>query len=131
MELKQLIEEISRLEELEKGYDKSIQAIQDEKRELTSSISRKRGIIKAYMQENGVKQEEVDFGVVNIFVTLNEGKTTVDCPDINAVPEEFLRIKKEPDKKKISEFIKESPAIPNWAIFTKGDDYITIKSVIK
>jgi hypothetical protein len=51
----------------------------------------------------------------------------VDVPDIEAVPIEFCRIKKEPDKKKITDLLK-GGLLPNWARYAEPRPRATVRT---
>jgi hypothetical protein len=48
-------------------------------------------------------------------------------PDIEAVPIEFCRIKKEPDKKKITDLLK-GGLLPNWARYAEPRPRATVRT---
>jgi hypothetical protein len=51
----------------------------------------------------------------------------VDVPDIEAVPTEYCRIKKEPDKKRIAELLK-GGLMPNWAKWSEPQPRATVRT---
>jgi hypothetical protein len=51
----------------------------------------------------------------------------VDVPDIEAVPVEYCRIKKEPDKKRIAELLK-GGLMPNWAKWSEPQPRATVRT---
>ena len=84
--------------------------------------------IEAYMKETGeyeiiLKGAMTDFKICRTPIT-----TTLD---VDAVPDEFLRIKKEPDKLAIKEAFKDVSTLPNWLIRKHGGGNITWKTIKK
>lgn len=130
MDLKKALKQISTL-----GTERDIYTqIRDENagnaRACDEQVAKIKADILQYMQENGVKQDQVEEEVVTILVTLMDGKESVDCPEIDAVPEEFIKTTRAVDKKAVADHIKESP-LPNWCTMKTGKPFIQVKSVIK
>ena len=126
MDLKKALEELSHNEGQAAKY-KGIEATNAAFRRTHENKAEEiRDSIFNYMIENGVQKDTVDMGIVNFVLTVNEGKESVDCPDLEAVPEAFIRLIKEADKKAIGEHLKTNEV--NWASIKKGNSYLTIKA---
>lgn len=83
---------------------------------------------KDYMNHNGlvedtVKGEFIDYKIY--FTTPRESVKVLD-----GVPDEFCKIERKPDLKKIKSFIDEGNT-PNWATLQLGESNLTYKSVTR
>jgi uncharacterized protein YoaH (UPF0181 family) len=95
------------------------QTLRDKQTALTKQANELRAQVIADMQANGVLKEEL----VDFVISLKRGSESVDIADEAAVPEEYLRIKKEVDKAKIKAVKPEG----NWWVMRRGEDTLTIK----
>tara|TARA_R110000868_G_scaffold117406_1_gene311894 strand:- start:180 stop:632 length:453 start_codon:yes stop_codon:yes gene_type:complete len=89
--------------------------------------------VQELMNETGEAEVKVESALQDyvIYRTKSKGKTVV--ADVEAVPENFLRIKKEPDLMAIKSFYEQYKPenLPNWLKFEKGEGKLTWKSVKK
>jgi hypothetical protein len=98
--------------------------MRDIQTKCSSEANQLRAEIIAEMQGDGLIKEVFD----DIQISLREPKEAVDVLDIDSVPEEFIRIKKEPDKVAILKAAKSGLAA-NW--FTiKREPTLQIKGII-
>lgn len=100
-----------------------IDAIKERKKELDSKLKFHQKIVdeskesyKELMLSDGVMSDEN--------YTITKGRESLIVHDVEALPEEFVRIKKEADKKAITAFLKDGNKV-NYATLERGDDYLT------
>lgn len=55
-------------------------------------------------------------------------RESVDVPDVEAVPDDFVKLKKEADKKKIGDYLKAGNT-PNWASMKLGESKLSWRPV--
>ena len=79
-----------------------------------------KGDIKKLLEDNGV----VASNAGEFSLRIKRNPDSVVIPDMSAVPDEFCRIKKEPDKTKIKKFIETNKV--NWATFAEPSTNLTI-----
>lgn len=95
--------------EIEKINDQ-IRELQAEKKRFTKRKEETEQALADYMQANGV----INFKANKETVTLGES-TSVDVPDVEALPDEYVRIKREADKTKIGQALRMGKiANANW-----------------
>ena len=128
MDLKAKLKELSECEANVETCASAIRRAQETKAINQARVDAIKAEIRLYMQENGIKRDEVQDGDYKLYVTLMDGKDKVSCPDIDAVPDEFVKVEKKEKKKEIEAYIKESGTLPNWAVIEKGEPYIVIKA---
>lgn len=73
---------------------------------------------------DGVKSMPI--GGLTIYISEVEGGLQV-TDDIDAIPAEYVRVKREPDKKKIKDMLKSGQQV-NWASLGEPKKTITIRS---
>jgi hypothetical protein len=86
-----------------------------------------------YMHNNGIVEDYLSGNTCDYKISFTTPRESVDVPDANAVPDDFLRMKPEPDKKKIAEHLRSLPesSRPNWAAMKLGESKLTWKPVKK
>lgn len=129
MDIKEKLELITSLEERARAHTGKALSESAQARTCDNKIQEIKKEILTFLQENGCTKDTIDMGIVNFVVSVVEGRESVDCPDIEAVPEPFICIKKEVDKKAVGEYLKNHT--PNWASFKRGEPYLVIKSELK
>jgi hypothetical protein len=92
------------------------QAARDE--EMLLGITERQGAIAARKQRIESR----------ITYSIRLGKPGLKVVDPEAVPEEYQRIKREPDKPKINETFAQSDALPNWVVRTPATDVVTART---
>lgn len=60
--------------------------------------------------------------------SVRDGKPALRVVDPAAVPDEFQRVKTEPDKPKINETFAEADALPNWLVREPARDVVTART---
>lgn len=95
-----------------------ISELSAQKNRLEESLENAECAMIDFMTSNGVKSSKV--GILSI--TIGESES-IDAPDVNAVPDEYIRIKKEVDKAKLK---ANRPAGNYYTITTKHK--LTIRS---
>lgn len=94
---------------------------------LAAKADEAKAALLACMKENGLLQSQLDYGMSTIVLSVRKGSLSVDVPDLEAVPQDFIRVKREPDKKKIADMLKDG-ALVNWATLQQGEDILMIDS---
>lgn len=130
MDLKHAYETITKNESLIEEVKREKVVLDLRIRNLEAENKKLRSQIITYMQGSGVKRETLDYEIAAVHIHLNPGKVSLDVPDVEALPLAYVRLKKEPDKKKIQEFIDANAQIPNWCNLKKGEDYLTFKASV-
>jgi hypothetical protein len=87
--------------------------------------------IAAYMQETGETEIILQGAMTDFKICRTPITTTLDIIDVDAVPEEFVRVKKEPDKTAINKAYKDCELLPNWLTQKKGGGNLTWKTIKK
>lgn len=87
--------------------------------------------IEAYMNETGEYEIILQGGMTDFKICRTPITKSIDVADIDAVPEEYLRIKNEPDKIAIKEAFKDAKVLPNWLTYKQGGGNLTWKTVKK
>lgn len=84
------------------------------------------------MREAGVVEEVVETSFCKLKLYFSEPKGAVVVPDVDALPDEYKRVKTtvEPDKKAIGEYLK-SGAQVNWASIERGEPQLVCKAMNK
>lgn len=130
--IKQLLE----LETKRKIEKKRFAALEMEHRGIISSIDTEyynleHEIIEE-MESAGLISEDIDVGgLQNARVRLKTQKPTLIVASDDAVPDEFLRIKKEVNKAKINEAFKDIDHLPNWLVRSEKFNTLEIRFVKK
>jgi hypothetical protein len=124
--MNELIKQISQLESEAAQIAETIragsEALRAKQTALTKQANELRAQVIAEMKNNGVVAETLE----DFKISIKRGAESVDCPDINAVPSEYIRIIHEIDKAKIKAVKPEG----NWWVMRRGDDTLTIKGKI-
>jgi hypothetical protein len=120
------IKQISLLEseaaEIAETIKRGTEAMRNKQTALILQANQLRAQIIKEMQAQGVVKEEL----TDFVISLKRGSESVDVADEAAVPEEYLRIKKEVDKAKIKAVKPEG----NWWVMRRGEDTLQIKGKI-
>lgn len=125
MQFADKIEEIARLEAEINIFAGNIRALGADKAVLQKRVDDLYAECLAEMKENGVVKDNAGSYVV----TRRKNPATVDVTDINAVPDEYIRLKKEPDKAKIKDAAL-AGLKANWLVINEGTESLTIKGVV-
>lgn len=120
--------------------DAAIKTLQKEKRdtvtkldiaiaEYEKAIAEYKAQIDAEMKANGVIEDIYEGNMTNFKVCYQKQPEKVVI-DEDAVPDEYCRIKREPNKTAIKEMLQ-SGVQTNWARLERGEDKLTYKVVKK
>lgn len=99
----------------------NVKAAQEVQQSFEKQLADVEQAITDYCTANGV----VQFSTENHSITLGSS-SSIDIPSVDAVPEEYTRIKREPDKVKIK---NTRPEGANWYTI-KETNFITLRSKI-
>jgi hypothetical protein len=119
------IKQISLLEseaaEIAETIKRGTEAMNAKRTACITKANELRAQVIAEMKNNGVVAETLE----DFKISIKRGAESVDCPDINAVPSEYIRIIHEIDKVKI----KAVRPSGNFYVIKRGDDTLTIKGI--
>jgi uncharacterized coiled-coil protein SlyX len=106
------LEQIKRITEIEEGigtltvmiaeHNEKIKLLKDAMSPLTEEVNKIYEEIKNDMIENGTKKAENDY----VKVSIAKARKNVVIDDIDSLPLEFIKLKKEADKKLLAEALK-------------------------
>jgi len=106
------LEQIKRITEIEEGigtlttmineHNEKIKILKDAMAPLTEEVNKIYEEIKNDMIENGTKKAENDY----VKVSIAKPRKNVVIDDIESLPSEFIKLKKEADKKLLAEALK-------------------------
>jgi len=113
------------------GDDELITGIKARQAELASRLSRiearketKRKTIGMILRAAGLKKAEL----VEATVSIRDGKAKLIVGDADAIPDEYVRTKREADKKAINAAFEDAEELPNWLSRSDPQDVLTIRS---
>lgn len=86
--------------------------------------------IKQGMLENGVTEDLIEGEHINYKIHFTTPRGAVKCPNPDAVPDDFCKIERKPELKKIKEFLDEGNLV-NWAAIEFSEPKVTYKLVKK
>lgn len=87
-------------------------------------------IMRQEMQENGLLEDLIEGEHINYKIHFTTPKGAVKCPNPDAVPDDFCKIERKPELKKIKEFFDEGNQV-NWATIEFSEPKLTYKLVKK
>lgn len=89
--------------------------------------------MQKHMEDNGVVEDLLEGDFNDFKISFTKPKEIVDITEMEALPDEFVRVKKEPKKKELLDYIKSFPEHkrPNWATLKFGEKTLTWRSVKK
>lgn len=101
----------------------------DEIKSKISAIEQEVSGAKSQLEAEFKKTGECEVKVNGVKATLGYRKMPVKvlCDDVESIPEEFIRIKKEPNKPKIKKHLNETKESVNWASLQADDPVFEIK----
>lgn len=81
------------------------------------------------MRENGLLEDTIEGELINYKLYFSAPRASVDV-DVSAVPDEFCKIERKPELKKIKEYIDAGNQV-NWATIKQNEPKLTYKAVKK
>lgn len=119
MNISQLIRELEASKHAYKQVNDKFNALKSLREDSARELETLEKQILSYMQENGVYQEEINVeeGFTHVLTYLKP-KQVVDIPLIDAIPDEFCRLERKPNKAAIKEYLKENQV--NWGCLSDG-----------
>ena len=129
MQIKTLFENYQYAALMQTQMEFKLKELQESLRDAEALVATAQTEILSYMRKNGVINEEVMLENKLYKIKRNAGKLSIDVPDLDAVPMEFVRerVVKTPDKIKIKAHLKGNKV--NWASEKLGDETITYELV--
>jgi hypothetical protein len=117
-------EQAARDEEMLLGITERQGAIAARKQRIESRIAAAKMLIGKVLRAGRLTKLELP----EVTYSIRLGKPGLKVVDPEAVPEEYQRIKREPDKPKINETFAQSDALPNWVVRTPATDVVTART---
>lgn len=103
--------------------DSQIKALQAKKKKRQSELDEFKDNLREGMKENGITRiENHEHGIL---FRLDAPSVSVKVTDESALPEQFFRVKKEVDKAKLKQYLKDGPI--DGAELVEGKHKLTIK----
>jgi hypothetical protein len=93
-------------------------------RKSCKSLKEIKEAIKEYVLETG--EVKLDMGAFYYTFGWTKPRESIEVPDVDALPDEFKRVKVEPKKTDIAKYIKGLDALPNWVVVNEGTPSFTI-----
>lgn len=91
--------------------------------------------VEAAMKENGTVEETLPGDIMDYRIAYSVPRETVDIADGAAVPDNFCRIDRVPNKTEIGKFLKQchetQNPLPNWATLKPGESKLMWRAVKK
>jgi hypothetical protein len=126
-----LFQDLIDAEQQESIADRNVKESQQVLRQAQNNVKLAWNAIEAYMTETGEYELIIEGKMGNFKVCRTPITKSIDIIDVDAVPDEYLRIKKEPDKIAIKEAYKNADTLPNWLGYKHGGGTLTWKPVKK
>lgn len=92
---------------------------------VENKIARLEKVILEEMKRGGVQKQSIG----NATYSWRKGRESVIVPDVDALPDDFVRFKKEADKTKLKEYLRNNKA--NFASIETGEDYLVVKGGLR
>lgn len=119
-----LHEQIARDEEMLVGIKARQGAIAERKARIELRIERFKEQIGSILRIGQLTKLELP----EVTYSVRFGKPSLKVVDLDAVPEEYTRIKHEPDKVKINEAFEAKAGLPNWLVREPARDVVSVRS---
>lgn len=117
-------EQVARDEEMLAGIAERKAAIGERQDRIKRRVEAGRLLIGKVLRAGRLTKLELP----EVTYSIREGKPTLKVVDPEAVPEEFQRIKREPDKAAINEAFENATELPNWLVRQPATDIITART---
>lgn len=106
-----------------KALSELIEAMTTRKRRLEDGAKSLRTAALRAMQEAGIKK----IAAPDMTIGVSPGKPRLVITDETAIPSELCRVKREPDRKAIADYLSERPNLmPNWATWDAPRPFLQI-----
>ena len=126
VEIKRLFHSIEADKKYIEYVDAEIKKYSEQKRLAVQGISENKVKIIELMKENGVVSDKTDFATF----TIKSSPPSVVVPDVDKLPDEFVKVKREPDKNKIKQFLADNGSC-DWAEWGEYKEILMIKDNVK
>lgn len=117
-------EQIARDEEMLAGIQEREAALKERKQRITARKDGAKALIGRVMRAGHLTKLELP----EVTYSVRDGKPSLKVVDPEAVPDEFQRVKTEPDKTKINEAFDGKEALPNWLVRELPRDVVTART---
>lgn len=122
---------VRRIHEQVARDDETLAGIKDRQDDLTSRkarITRRRDAFKSGIGKLLRAARLTKLELPEVTYSVRDGKPTLRVVDPDAVPEEYQRVKTEPDKTAINEAFAQSESLPNWLVREPAGDVVTMRT---
>lgn len=117
-------EQIARDGEMLVGIAERKAAITERERRIKARVDAARGLVGKVLRAGHLTKLELP----EVTYSIRPGKPSLKVVDEAAVPDEFQRIKREPDKPKINDAFAEADTLPNWLVREPARDIVTARN---
>lgn len=117
-------DQLARDEEMLVGIKARQDAIAERKRRIEARKDAGKALIGRVLRAGHLHRLELP----EVTYSVREGKPALKVVDPEAVPDEFTRIKREPDKPKINEAFADAKSLPNWLVRDVPKDVVTART---
>lgn len=125
MELKQafvhLLESIDELKRLESEKKQADFEMGKFMAEAKAKVDQYEGMCSRLMREDGVTEEIIESDLARFKLTFSTPTKTLDIPDVDAVPDEFIKTERKPMKREIKDAYGDFDVLPNWVQWKEGE----------
>lgn len=101
--------------------------ISQQKQAMQNAVTR----IEYMMQSVGVVEEVIHGKHCDFKLAFSTPRKSVDVIDVDAVPDEFVKVERKPMKAEITKAFKDAPQLPNWLQWKEGESKLQIKPIKK
>lgn len=117
---------LDNLLEAEQNYKDAKRALDSARAEevrMKRQMERMTDTLSKYIAEHGPQEIDVDGYIYKVRQTTPQGRLVV--PDVEAVPDEWVKVEKKPKLKEIKDHIKETGEVFNWCAIEYGEPSVT------
>ena len=117
-------EQIASDGELLAGIGEREAALKERKARLSERVKASKAVIGKFLRASGLPKVELPEATYSV----RDGKPSLVVTDADAVPDEYRRVKSEPDKTAINEAFARLEALPNWLVREDARDVVTART---
>jgi hypothetical protein len=122
--VRRIHEQLARDEEMLVGIKERKAALVDRERRITARKDGAKALIGKVLRVARMTKLELP----EVTYSVREGKPSIKVVDVEAVPDELCRFKREPDKTAINDQFADANDLPNWLVREPASDIITART---
>lgn len=107
-----------------------IEALENELRRAQRAATDAMIEVRDVMQHDGLVEENIRGALVDYKIYFTTPRKSVKVLDTDALPDEFCKIERKPNLRKINDHIAEGHT-PNWATVEEGTPKLSYKAVMR